>query len=102
MPVKSTDSGPSCQASNTRELTVLLGLLTSSILTVIFCAHFTLQRFIATGGKAPIATVGLFGKHKASSVWDTIEPRLALVLALEVLWSARLTFNAYRRGMFKK
>lgn len=30
-----------------------------------------------------------------------LEPRLALMLCLQLLWSSRLTFNAWRRGFFK-
>lgn len=80
-------------------------------------AHFTLQpvvaaKLLASGwareglaGLAadPVAKLSFWG-HKAvvdSSVSAQLQPRLALMLGLQLLWSARLTFNAYRRGFFK-
>ncbi|KDN39444.1 DUF1295-domain-containing protein [Tilletiaria anomala UBC 951] len=73
-----------------------------TFLPVIFCGHFTLQKFIANGGLVPAETVSFFGKPQKTTIWDIIEPRLALILVLELLWCVRLTFHAIRRGMFKK
>ncbi|CAO1636042.1 unnamed protein product [Parajaminaea phylloscopi] len=80
-------------------------------------AHFTLQpvvaaKLIASGwaheglagsGSDPVAKLTFWG-HKAfsdSSVGAQLQPRLALMFALQLLWSTRLTFNAWRRGFFK-
>lgn len=84
---------------------------------VWYGAHFALQPVIASkiiaGGWAketlnhisndPVAKINFWGKQATTSgnVTATLEPRLALMLALQLLWSARLTFNAYRRGFFK-
>ncbi|PWN25489.1 DUF1295-domain-containing protein [Jaminaea rosea] len=84
---------------------------------VWYGAHFTLQpviaaKLIASGlakgtlkGAAsdPVAALSFWGKKLAgnSNVTAQLQPRLALMLALQLLWSSRLTFNAWRRGFFK-
>lgn len=84
---------------------------------VWYGAHFTLQPVVAAklvahgwakGSLAgalsdPVAKL-TFWEYRAtidSSFAAQLQPRLALMLALQLLWSARLTFNAWRRGFFK-
>lgn len=83
---------------------------------VWYGAHFTLQPVVAakliSGGwvreslqsilKDP-SRLSVFAQKTFGSgnVAAHLEPRLALMLGLQLLWSARLTFNAWRRGFFK-
>ncbi|PWN45254.1 DUF1295-domain-containing protein [Ceraceosorus guamensis] len=74
-----------------------------TFLPVIYTFHFTFQRAIGHWLQPPSPVTSFFQKSAASvSAFDLIEPRLLLIFGLQVLWSARLTFNAIRRGMFKK
>ncbi|CAO1632708.1 unnamed protein product [Sympodiomycopsis kandeliae] len=83
---------------------------------VWYGAHFTLQPVIAAklisngfaretlqGILKEPSRVGVFAQKYFGSgdVKAHLEPRLALMLGLQLLWSARLTFNAWRRGFFK-
>lgn len=77
-------------------------------------AHFVLQPVIAAklikSGWAgedflanPVAKLTFMGRKAFtnSDVSATLQPRLALMLFLQVVWSTRLTYNAWRRGFFK-
>ncbi|KAE8266178.1 hypothetical protein A4X09_0g6175 [Tilletia walkeri] len=44
----------------------------------------------------------IYATHFAFGSGSIPEPRVLLLWSLYVLWSARLTYNAVRRGMFKK
>lgn len=68
-----------------------------TFLPLIYSFHFTFQKYFSYQP----ATLHLFGGVKHASFWDKVEPRLALMSALELLWCIRLTYNAIRRGMFK-
>ncbi len=67
-----------------------------TFLPLIYSVHFTVHKYFTYQP----AKLSLFGVEHAS-IWDKIEPRLALMTLLSVLWSARLTYNAIRRNMFK-
>lgn len=71
-----------------------------TFLPVIYGAHFALQKYVAHL-LAPSKLESVFGSIASPSLSDLIEPRLALMFGLQLLWSARLTYNAIRRGMFK-
>lgn len=84
---------------------------------VWYGAHFALQpvvaaKLIASGlakqtfehaAANPVAALSFWGKKAVSNpnLNAQLQPRLALMLALQILWSSRLTFNAWRRGFFK-
>lgn len=68
-----------------------------TFLPLIYSAHFTVHKYFTYQP----AKLSLFGGVQHASIWDKVEPRLALMTTLSVLWSVRLTYNAYRRGMFK-
>lgn len=69
---------------------------------VIYTIHFTFQKYFANLLN-PSTVGGLFRSARGvTTATDTILPRLALLTFLQVLWSARLTFHAIRRGFFKK
>lgn len=68
-----------------------------TLLPLIYSVHFTVHKYFTYQP----AKVSLFGGVQHAGIWDQIEPRLALMSLLSVLWSIRLTYNAYRRGMLK-
>lgn len=68
-----------------------------TFLPLIYSVHFTVHKY----STYQPAKLSLFGGVEHASVWDKVEPRLALMTALSVIWCVRLTYNAYRRGMFK-
>ena len=68
-----------------------------TFLPLIYSAHFAVHRLFTYQP----AKLSLFGGVQHTSTWEKVEPRLALMTALSLLWSVRLTYNAYRRGMFK-
>ena len=66
----------------------------------MYTAHFTLQPLVAIWSLLPqahrpdsLASLGQF-------VLNHIDRRQALMLATQLVWSTRLTFNAARRGFF--
>lgn len=91
-----------------------------TFLPVIYGAHFAFQKQIAAMIDPP--KLGFLSSTKGQSLAENIDPRLALMFGLQVciaaklwywrpctdwltaqvLWSCRLTYNAIRRGMFKK
>ncbi|PWN47518.1 DUF1295-domain-containing protein [Violaceomyces palustris] len=62
-----------------------------TFLPVIYSLHFTFHDYLSSSSS-------LF---QTVTVWNKVQPRLALMSALSILWSIRLTYNAIRRGMFK-
>ncbi|CDU22170.1 uncharacterized protein SPSC_00800 [Sporisorium scitamineum] len=68
-----------------------------TFLPLIYSVHFTVHKYFTY---QPAKITLLHGIQHAS-IWGKIEPRLALMTALSLLWCVRLTYNAYRRGMFK-
>lgn len=68
-----------------------------TFLPLIYSVHFTVHKYFTYQP----AKLTLFGGVEHASIWDKVEPRLALMSLLSVLWCVRLTYNAYRRGMFK-
>ncbi|SNX87706.1 uncharacterized protein MEPE_06416 [Melanopsichium pennsylvanicum] len=68
-----------------------------TFLPLIYSVHFTVHKFFTYQP----AKITLFGGVEHATIWDKVEPRLALMTTLSVLWCVRLTYNAYRRGMFK-
>ncbi|KAN0063980.1 hypothetical protein ACQY0O_003586 [Thecaphora frezii] len=68
-----------------------------TFLPLIYSAHFTFHKYFTYQP----AKLALLGGVEHASFWDKVEPRLALMTALSLLWCIRLTYNAYRRGMFK-
>ena len=68
-----------------------------TFLPLIYSLHFTVHKYFTYQP----AKLTLFGGVEHASVWDKIEPRLALMSLLSIMWCVRLTYNAYRRGMFK-
>ncbi|GAC77499.1 predicted steroid reductase [Moesziomyces antarcticus T-34] len=68
-----------------------------TFLPLIYSVHFTVHKYFTYQP----AKLSLFGGVESASLWDKVEPRLALMTLLSVLWSVRLTYNAIRRGMFK-
>ncbi|PWY96995.1 DUF1295-domain-containing protein [Testicularia cyperi] len=68
-----------------------------TFLPLIYSTHFTVHKYFSYQP----AKLTLFGGVEHASIWDKIEPRLALMSFLSLLWSVRLTYNAIRRGMFK-
>lgn len=68
-----------------------------TFLPLIYSIHFTVHKYFTYQP----AKLTLFHGIEHASIWDKVEPRLALMTLLSVLWSARLTYNAIRRNMFK-
>ncbi|SOV05520.1 uncharacterized protein UDID_07573 [Ustilago sp. UG-2017a] len=68
-----------------------------TFLPLIYSLHLTVHKYFTYQP----AKISFFGGVQHASIWDKIEPRLALMSTLSLLWCIRLTYNAYRRGMFK-
>lgn len=83
---------------------------------VWYGAHFALQPVVAAklissgwaneallNSAGPIAKLTFYGRKVFSSPDASahLQPRLALMLGLQLLWSSRLSYNAWRRGFFK-
>jgi steroid 5-alpha reductase family enzyme len=93
--------GRSSALSHASVATLLAFALTP--LAVVYSGHFTFHKAISHWLAPPSKVTSIFRASAApNTIWDLIEPRLALMFFLQVCWSARLTFNAHRRGMFKK
>lgn len=66
-----------------------------TFLPVIYSAHFTFYWHIQQHGLS-----NLVNHLKTFTCPEAVDPRMLLVFALQCLWSARLTRNAFYRGFF--
>jgi hypothetical protein len=84
MPRKLMGCGPSCQVSISvlGDVDYSADCLSFSLPPVIYCAHFTFQKYI--GAQIDPPKLSLLSSTKGQSLAENVDPRLALMFALQV------------------